>query len=551
MIIPLWSREIDMPQTVNLDALIPREDFLTSENPDSGGESGKSSASMTDLTSGESFFSTLRKPDFQRETAAWSPEQICEFVKAFIDNDLIPSVICWQSPSRLSFVIDGAHRLSAIVAWILDDYGEGDQSKTFYGHRIPEDQIKIGQKTRALIEKEIGTYKQFKAETKVPGSYPALAAGARAVAHSSIPLLWVKGSDSKKAERAFFTINQSAVEINPTELKILNARSMPNAIAARAIVRNATGHKYWEKFSPEGQLQVEKTGRAVYEALYSPPLKTTIQTEELPVAGHGYGSQTLPLIFDLVNIANRFPVVDQSKAKKLAIVESHDDPSEEQTLVVLKRTEQLANLITGKQADSLGLHPAVYFYSANGRHQPTAVLAMAALLMQMKSTEEFIKFSEHRIAFEAFLLSNKMFINQMTVKHGSMAKGFQPLREYYDFLLKRLYAGRLQHEIEAEMATHPKFHTLTKERMKDTEQAKPFSQKARQLKFLEDALGLAFTCNVCGAKIDKKSMQLDHIEAKRSGGLATVDNSQWLHPFCNSTFKDYKAAKDASPEAEA
>src|SRR4051794_2399634 len=98
-----------MAQVTNLDAHIPREDFLATEGPDAG-QAGKPAASATDLTIGESFFSTLRKPDFQRETAAWSPEAVRDCILAFLDGDLIPSVICWQSPTRITFVIDGAHR---------------------------------------------------------------------------------------------------------------------------------------------------------------------------------------------------------------------------------------------------------------------------------------------------------------------------------------------------------------------------------------------------------------------------------------------------------
>lgn len=528
-----------MAEVVNLDALILREDFLAPDTPESGGESGKASASVTDLTKGESFYSTLRKPDFQRETAAWSPEQIRDFVKAFIENDLIPSVICWQSPARLSFVIDGAHRLSAIIAWILDDYGDGDQSKNFYGHRIPEEQLKIGKKTRDMIEADIGTYKQFRAETAVPGAYPNLAANARAIAHSWIPLLWVKGSDSKKAERAFFTINQSAVEINPTELKILNARSKPNAIAARAIVRNAAGHKYWEKFTATGQAQVEAAGKDIYKALYSPPLTPPIQTEELPVAGHGYGSQNLPLIFDFVNVANGLPVVDASRSKKLSLTTNHETPDEQKTLQVLKNSEQLASRITGKHASSLGLHPAVFFYSANGRHQPTAVLAIAALLMSMSDTKAFIEFTKHRKVFEDFLVANKSFVNQLTVKHGSMVKGFQPVKEYYRFVLDQVALGHTEEAITTALSEHPKFHTLVKERQNDSAKVKDFSKKLKQLKFLQDALALAFVCSLCGARIDKKSMQLDHMTEKKDGGLATTENAQWLHPFCNSTYKRF------------
>ena len=119
-----------MADVVNLDALIPREDF-NSEEGVAAGQKGKTEASKTDLSKGENFYLTLRKPDFQRETAAWSPEAICSFLESFVNGDLIPSVICWQSASRLTFVIDGAHRLSAVMAWLQDDYGAGTNQLSF------------------------------------------------------------------------------------------------------------------------------------------------------------------------------------------------------------------------------------------------------------------------------------------------------------------------------------------------------------------------------------------------------------------------------------
>jgi hypothetical protein len=241
-----------MSEVVNLDALILREDF-DSEEGVAAGEKGKVEASKTDLTKGESFYRTLRKPDFQRETAAWSPEAICGFLESFVNGELIPAVICWQSASRLTFVIDGAHRLSAVMAWLQDDYGAGDDSGKFYNNNIPLDQRKVHIKTQQLVNDRIGSYKDIMAETSNPGSNPKLTKASLSLGNAVIPLLWVKGNDDKKAERAFITINQSAVPIDPTEFAILNARFKPNAIASRAIVRNGTGHKYWKEFSAEGQ----------------------------------------------------------------------------------------------------------------------------------------------------------------------------------------------------------------------------------------------------------------------------------------------------------
>lgn len=172
----------------------------------------------------------------------------------------------------------------------------------------------------------------------------------------------MRRNDATKAEKAFFTINQSAVEIDATELKILNARSKPNAVAARSIVRNGTGTRYWDSFSSEAQKIVVDTARSIYSALYRPPLQTPPRSEELPVAGHGYGSQTLPLIFDLVNIANGLPVEDAGKNKKKYLIpQGHSKPEEEPTVTAIKATERLVRRITGKHASSLGLHPGVYF----------------------------------------------------------------------------------------------------------------------------------------------------------------------------------------------
>jgi hypothetical protein len=527
-----------MAQVVNLDALIPREDFLASTAGPDAGLSGKSEASRTDLTKGETFYLTLRKPDFQRETAAWSPEAVKDFIKAFIDGDLIPSVICWQSPSRLTFVIDGAHRLSAVMAWLADDYGDGDESIKFYNNAIPDEQRRVADKTRNMINKEIKPWKDYKAEAQNPGSNPSLTDKARALDHSKIPLLWVPGQDASKAERAFLTINRSAVVIDPTELKILNARFKPEAIVSRAIVRNATGYKYWKSFSPEGQTRVEQTSQDIYKALYSPPLDPSVRTNELPIAGHGYGTQTLPLIFDFVNIANGFPVIDSSKAKNIkptAMVAA----DEEQTLKVIARAKSLAERITGKDPASLGLLPAVYFYSLSARHQPTAVLAMAALIMELEAAKRFNQFTKVRAAFEDFLIENKPFINQLTVRHGSMAKGYRQQKDYLLFILDCLVAGKSASEILTEMATHDSFRLLVKELPLKTQKSKEFSDDLKKWAFMSTALEQAKRCDLCNARLDNKSMQLGHIIDKQHGGVGSGDNAAWEHPYCNSTYKPY------------
>lgn len=96
---------------VNLDALIRRADLAAP------GETGDyiDDLSAVGLERRGLLYPTLRKPDFQRETANWSPEQVADLITTFARGDLIPSVILWRAGINV-FVIDGAHRLSAMIA---------------------------------------------------------------------------------------------------------------------------------------------------------------------------------------------------------------------------------------------------------------------------------------------------------------------------------------------------------------------------------------------------------------------------------------------------
>ena len=142
---------------VNLDALIPREDFAASTAPIKGNPTGTISMG---LLKDDFFVQSLRKPDFQRETSNWTPQKIVDLVAAFLDGDLIPAIILWRS-GQYVFVIDGAHRLSALLAWIYDDYGDKSQSINYFQNQVPEEQKKLAEQTRKLIEQNIGTYASY------------------------------------------------------------------------------------------------------------------------------------------------------------------------------------------------------------------------------------------------------------------------------------------------------------------------------------------------------------------------------------------------------
>ncbi len=514
-----------MAHQVNLDALIPREDF---EVEDSGGPSSPTATlQIRNLEATDFFYSVVRKPDFQRETSDWSPPKICGFIQSFLDGDLIPALILWQAGNYI-FVIDGAHRLSALVAWVHDDYGDGLTSKKFFDGVISPEQIAAAEYTRSLIKKQVGSYSDHQFAVSHPEkSKPEVIERAKRLGRLAIQLQWVQG-DSSKAEASFFKINQQATPIDATELRLLKSRKLPNALAARAIVRSGTGHKYWSSFNPERRQEIESLAKSVNELLFSPSLKTPIKTLDLPVAGKGYSSQTLPLVFEFVNLVNG--VKPDSNLT--------EDLSGDETLAMLRACKKLVDRISGTHPSSLGLHPVVYFYSTTGRYQQTAFLAVVALLGEFENDKRFREFISVRKSFEDFFLKHKLFVNQVTLKYGSGPKGYARLKQLYAFILDRLTAGDSEDVILKTLAGTAEFSYLQPSEIDVSNFAKDFSADAKSAVFLRDALKDPLRCGICKGLIHRNAISVDHVQRKADGGHGSPDNGQLTHPYCNTTVKN-------------
>ncbi len=512
-----------MAQKVNLDALIPREDFEVRE--DAGSQQKTATLQIRDLEHDAFFYLALRKPDFQRETNEWSEGKIADLIGSFLDGDLIPAVILWDA-GKYVFVVDGAHRLSALISWVQDDFGDGSISRSFFDQQVPEEQLNIADKTRSAIKNKIGSYKDYKLAAANPDKFPEYANRAKRLASLAVQLQWVVGS-ADKAEQSFFKINQSAAPINKTEITLLKSRKKPSALAARAVMRSGTGHKYWSEFAPESKKAIEEIAKAINTSLFVPALEVPIKTLDIPIAGRRYSAQSLPLIYDFVNVVN------QPTDEKV-------DSDGAQTLEYLKTCKSIVDRIIGKNPASLGLHPAVYFYSTNnGRFQPTSFLAVIALIKEFEQLDLFRKFTEVRSMFEDLVLSIGDLSNQVTLKHGSGTKGYVQLKDLYLEIINRLASGDAPAEIRKKLGVEPAYSYLRFEaRSGADETGVNFSPSTKSAAFLRDALQQALKCKICNGLIHVNSITFDHIHRKQDGGKGNVDNAQLAHPYCNTTFKN-------------
>lgn len=519
---------------VNLDALIPREDFAAPTAPYKGTPIGTIGMGMLR----EDFFAqSLRKPDFQRETSNWTPQKIVDLIAAFLDGDLIPAIILWRS-GQYVFVIDGAHRVSALLAWIYDDYGDKSRSMNYFENQVPEEQKKLADQTRKLVEANIGTYASYVDSSKTQYANDKIKERVGMMNSNSFVAQWVPAGDAIGAENSFFKINQAPTPVDPIERRILRGRRSATAIATRAINRAGAGHKYWAEFPNVVQDEIEKAGKAIYDALYLPPMgESPIKTSDVPVGGRGYSS--LPFVFDLVNLVNGVGPKDP-----LVI-----DPDGAKTLQFLKSVQKRLERITTTSAGALGLHPLVYFYTRGGSFQPVAFLAVIQVIQKLIDKGQLDEFTRVRRMFEDFLITHKEAFTLIVKNLGAGHRSRPALEDFMTITLSGLWSGKSNEEIIAGMITDNRFRFFaTPAPVRENVSGKRnFSASTKSAAFINELVNSGTRCGICDGLLHRNSITTDHIERKADGGGAHYKNAQITHPYCNTTYKENHAK--GSPSA--
>lgn len=517
-----------MANKVVLDAMIKRADFAQRSDPGSIELGDK--LMMEQIAGSSPMMKLLRKPDFQRETNQWSPQQVASLVKSFADGELIPALILWKSDSFV-FVIDGAHRLSALKAWAENDYGDGPSSFEFFDREIPEDQKKKAASTRRLVEREVGRYADLKALTETDLDRNDLAAKrATTIFTRSLHVQWIQGNQ-EVAESSFFKINSQGTPLDSVEELLLRNRRKSYAISARSIVRSGTGHKYWSVFEGEIQAEVEKLAKELNELLFQPDLHVPIKTLDLPLGGTSSPIDALKMLVDI------FALVDGYDDPKKAFARLADDVDGTETNAALKRIRSVVDRVTGNSPASLGLHPAVYFYTEQGKHSRFLFLGtIKAISEKIKNNDKawFRKFSEVRSQLEEVLISRKSLINQALANINSRQR-IQRVADLVDGLVKTYKMDKAPSDndilkmLGLEGATGD---------LRLIEAPKGFSTETKSAVFLQEAIRTAVKCKVCGGLlIPEKSVSYDHHQPIRDGGRGQIENAQLTHPFCNTGIK--------------
>lgn len=311
------------------------------------------------------------------------------------------------------------------------------------------------------------------------------------------------------------------------------------AVASRAIIRAGRGHKYWGKFSEKNQNKVEELSSVIHEWLFKPELITPVKTFDIPLAGKSYSDATQQLILNVVNFSNGIKIVDASKAKKKEDFPEYNIPDEssdgEETIKYLVNTKKMLANIVGVQSTSLGLHPAIYFYSHQGKYQITAFMAFLHLVRDYEKRNQLIKFTTIRKEFEGFLWENKNLVNQATTTWGSGAKGYINLSKLFDFIIQLFINRKSKQEIIQQLDKSTEYNFFKADiRELNPKIRKDFSQNSKSQIFLRAVQTNVLRCNICGGFLHVNSIQIGHEIDKKYGGIGNADNGRLEHPYCNS-----------------
>lgn len=540
---------------VNLEALIQREDFETTGDV---ADATPTAFKAEELLQNRNYFKGLRKPDFQRETHNWSSEMIVDFVRSFLDGDLIPALILWNSKKTGKvFVIDGCHRVSALIAWVNDDYGDGEISKNFYSHHIAPLQQRLHKKTQDLINAQIGSFQRLMRVNQSPD----LRLNDDELRRSR--MLFKRAPDIQEvdgpaavAEKSFLKINGNPAPIDATELDVIKARAKPNAIATRALLRAGTGYQYWGKLTRASE--IEALAKTNYNLLFGQILEIDPKLSDVPRAGQPYSRQAFEMLLDIVNLFNNISPSQwrqserpkRPKANSLPLLPD-DDADGNSTIAFLERIKRVAMLAVGgpEYSCSLGLDPAVYCYGATGKFHSAAFIACMKFAQELENTNKVFQFTQVRRDFEEFLVSHNFFINQLGHGKGSRTRPLDALLSLHRSVFNSLENGITEHdEIVKRILVCPGLEKLVVSpppppSLQTTRKRFPKSVEAAAL--VRQVIETRARCPECGARLAPPFRSKDHRHRVEEGGTGSLGNLDYKHPYCNSGYKEKKIAEAA------
>ncbi len=563
---------------VHLDHLIKRQSIRYAPKRDNG---TFKSPDIKDLLVGQedrqlryqdihdnTWFRQIRKPDFQRETNAWKPTDCVEFLDSVVNGRIIPSVILWHSQdNELIYVLDGAHRLSVIRAWMIDDWG--DRAGTYYERRDQNLIIESAQFVRDLVRSRIGAFSDFESaynefvemseQERIPKQlmgdrYPRAIFYNRAmIGRQGISLQWERGN-YESAEQSFLRINRSGQALDAWEATLIEYRRSSYARCVMSIANGGEEGHYWPEPS-EGMREslgskvshFSKQAEQIYKSLFVPPYLLPITDLNVPMLvapgyfqKHKYLMQLIPLVVDRQIAINEDQQLEIMRRDAAAEPERVIDNGSK---ILTKLEAALEHFVSPTHSStSLSIVPLFYWYNQKG--QNIRGLLYGFMYWLLSGTEEEITnrklvFSANRDRFEHMMFELKTDIADLQDKTGAGLKVTTSIARFFQDLLDVLHTNQKltvgSEELENKVIESLQQYTRVSERSMRRKSRRTYSQTDRSQINVRKLFESSIRCHICGGivNLQQGGIQYDHTEDYALSQTTDPDTGEPTHAFCN------------------
>ena len=483
----------------------------------------------------------------------------------------------WLGPDGSQYVLDGGHRISVLIAWIKDDWGDKLPSEIYDKDKMLESGAKAAaQRVRALLkENDIGFYADYdSAEARYEelekqlGRKPEFGEmGADSLRYAEMvrrwqgvnigfPVLWVRG-DYAKAEESFLKINKTGRQLTDWETKLVENRNSSFARAVMSIAQLHDAEHCWPvhddevKNDPDLQQKaatILERVRDLHELLFTPDYETPIKRAEQPLLATPYTKPEMKPAY----LAELLTIAEGKKGQKPeteALIKRDKHGSARDIInsglkLVNDATDVLGNIYGGSPR-SLMLMPLVYFYNEQGVYVRSLLYGMLYWLNHGSENRDIRDrkrlFTVHRGAYETVLLQHKnTIISRIARRIGSGSEVTYPTARYFDGLLRIIIehkdaidspAFQIAHEELIEnLGVAPK-----PEPIEVTHTPRLYKGRDRNAVNVKDVFASFQFCEICGGRyLPGLFTQVDHKKRYADGGRTTLENARNTHPFCNN-----------------
>lgn len=568
-------------QKVYLDHLIKRDNLLyrRQSTPDyekdavSGNEPYLKIEHLVEGDNSRAYL--LRKPDFQRATWAWTPEDCVSLLQSVLDEQVVPSVIMWLSPGNLWYVLDGGHRISVLLAWIRDDWGDRLTDSEYKDKTLARNSKEAGERVRKLMgSKNIAPFteymnahrlfKTFQMQQRDPQSEMSIEELNHAQlvrrwqsVNMGFPILWVKG-DYEKAEESFLKINKTGRQLSPWETKLVEYRRSSFARSVMSVAYTANMDHCWPVNDPQirnNNASVEQLKEVLqmipqlHDLLFTPIYEKPIVSPQQPLLATPYTRPELKPAYlsELLTITEGH----KGQSRETRDLLKKDAKDSVPVMVahghkILTNALDIITNIKGASPRSLNLAPLVYFYNNQGTYVRSLLYGMIYWLnagSPANILDRKLIFSSHRAAFETVLLENKdRVIQRISRRIGSGSEVTHQTANYFNGLLKLLIKHQDQINSSQFTSDHDTLiETLStdtnthRDKSQSTSSSRNYTGNTRSGVYVKSFLEMLRICEICGGRFyPTDATQVDHIIRHRDGGPTNIDNGRETHPFCNN-----------------